>query len=151
MARIYARKSGKSGSTRPYRTEKPSWVTMQSSEIEDLILKFHNEGLSTSSIGERLRDQYGIPNVKLTTGKRITKVLEDKGIQFKIPEDLTNLMKRAVHLHEMLQRNTRDIHNRRNLNLIEAKIRRLVRYYKKTGKLPDDWSYSISTAKLLVE
>lgn len=151
MARMYARKSGKSGSTRPFRTEKPGWVVISPSEIEDLIVKFHEGGMSTALIGERLRDQYGVPSVKLVTGKRITKILSDRGIIQKIPEDLTNLIKRAVHMHIMLQKNRKDIQNRRNFQLVESKIRRLVRYYKSTGKLPPDWSYSITTAKLLVE
>jgi small subunit ribosomal protein S15 len=148
---MYARKAGKSGSTRPYRTEKPQWVIMPPKEIEDLIVKLHNDGMATASIGELLRDKYGIPSVKLVTGKKITKILEENGIQFKLPEDLTNLMKRAVHVHEMLQKNHKDIHNRRNFQLIEAKIRRLVRYYKEKGKLPEDWTYSIKTAKLMVD
>jgi small subunit ribosomal protein S15 len=148
---MYARKRGKSGSTRPYRTEKPPWVTIPQEELEGIIVKFHKEGLSTALIGEKLRDQYGIPSVKLVTGKKITKILEEKGITFKIPEDLANLMKRAVHVNGMLEKNHKDIHNRRNFQLIEAKIRRLVRYYKEKGKLPADWSYSISSAKLLVD
>lgn len=151
MARMYARKKGKSASTRPYRTEKPSWVVMPPAEIEELVAKLYNEGMTTAMIGERLRDQYGVPSVKLVTGKRITKILEEKGITFKIPEDLTNLMKRAVHLYDVLQTNRKDLHNRRNFQLIDAKIRRLVRYYKRVGKLPFDWQYSISTAKLMVE
>jgi small subunit ribosomal protein S15 len=148
---MYARKCGKSGSTKPFRTEKPQWVVITPSEIEDKIEEYHKEGMSTSIIGEKLRDLYGVPSVKLVTGKKITKILEERGLKFKIPEDLTNLMKRAVHVHNTLQRNHKDIHNRRNFQLIEAKIRRLVRYYKNKGKLPEDWSYSISTAKLLVE
>ena len=151
MARMYARKRGKSGSTRPVRTEKPPWVIMPTNEIEDLIVKFNEEGMSTALIGERLRDQYGVPSVKLVTGKKITKILEDRGITQKIPEDLTNLMKRAVHMYNMLQKNHKDLQNRRNFHLVEAKIRRLVRYYHSTGKLSPDWSYKITTAKLLVE
>ena len=151
MARMYARKAGKSGSTRPYRTEKPPWVTMPPKEIEELIVKLHSEGMTTALIGEKLRDQHGIASVQLATGKKITKILKDRGVEIKIPEDLTNLMKRAVKVHDMLNKNTRDIHNRRNFQLIEAKIRRLVRYYRAKGVLPDDWSYSIKTAKLLVD
>ena len=64
--------------------------------------------------------------------------------------DLTSLMRRAVRLGEHLERNTRDVHNRRALQLTESKILRLVRYYRDSGRLDADWKYSLANAKLLV-
>jgi small subunit ribosomal protein S15 len=60
-------------------------------------------------------------------------------------------MRKAVNIGDHLSENPKDLHNRRSLELIEAKIRRLMRYYKKKGVLPEDWQYNLKTAKLLVE
>ena len=99
----------------------------------------------------KLRDQFGIPSVKLATGKSISKILAENKRDPKLPEDLRNLMKKAVNLGEHLQENPKDIHNKRALGLTEAKIRRLMRYYKNEGTLPSDWVYNLKSAKLLVE
>ncbi len=151
MARMHARRKGRSSSLRPYRTEAPKWVTLEPEEIEQLIEDMAKEGLSSSVIGIRLRDQYGIPNVKLVTNKKITQIMKERGVMPKLPEDLASLMKKAVHLHEYLLEHPKDLHNRRGLQLIEAKIMRLQKYYKRTGVLPPKWKYSIKTAKLYVE
>jgi small subunit ribosomal protein S15 len=151
MARIHARKKGKSSSSRPYRAEAPEWLTMKPKEVERLVIKFADEGLSTSLIGMKLRDQFGIPSVKLATGKSVSKILAENKRDPKLPEDLRNLMKKAVNLGEHLSENPKDIHNKRALGLTEAKIRRLMQYYKNEGTLPSDWVYNLKSAKLLVE
>ncbi|MHC1625130.1 MAG: 30S ribosomal protein S15, partial [Methermicoccaceae archaeon] len=92
MARMYARKKGKSGSVRPLRTEAPKWVNYTPEEVRDLIVSFASEGKSTAEIGTILRDQYGIPLTKLVCGKSITTILREEGIAPATPEDLRNLM-----------------------------------------------------------
>jgi small subunit ribosomal protein S15 len=87
----------------------------------------------------------------MATNKKITKILREHDITFKLPEDLKNLMKHAVKLNTHVEHNPKDHHNRRGLQLIEAKIRRLSRYYIRKGVLPHDWKYSLETAKLLVD
>ena len=151
MARIHARKKGRSSSTKPYKSEPPEWVVAKPKEIERHVIRLADEGYSTSLIGIKLRDQFGIPSVKLCTGKSILTILAENKRAPKLPEDLRNLMKRAVNLGEHLTDNPKDLHNRRALGLTEAKIRRLMRYYKSQGTLPEDWEYNLKTAKLLVE
>lgn len=151
MARIHARKKGRSSSTRPFRPEKPEWVVMKPKEIERVVLRLADEGYSTSVLGMKLRDQYGVPSVKLSVGKSILKILAENKRTPKLPEDIRNLMKKAVNLGEHLAENPKDLHNRRALGLTEAKIRRLMRYYKVKGTLPKDWNYDLKMAKLLVE
>ncbi|MCZ3365670.1 MULTISPECIES: 30S ribosomal protein S15 [Methanobacterium] len=130
---------------------KPEWVEYSTEEIEELILKLTKEGNSTSKIGIILRDQYGIPDVKLITGQKITKILEkhDQGLEY--PEDLMNLIRRAVNIREHLEENPKDLHTRRGLRIIESKIRRLVRYYTREGVLPEGWRYDPRSAALLVK
>jgi len=151
MARMHARRKGKSGSKRPYLKEAPEWIPLPPEDVEELVVKLAKEGMSTATIGLTLRDQYGIPSVKLVTGKKITAILKENSIEFRLPEDLQNLMKKAIALDDHLKNNPKDIHNKRGLQLVEAKIRRLVRYYKRTGLLPQKWNYSLKNARLLIE
>ncbi len=141
MARLYARKRGKSGSKRLYRDKAPNWVTLAPEEIENIIIELARKGYSTSMIGIILRDQYGVPNVRQILGKKILKVLEEHGLKPSMPEDLDNLIRKAVRLRKHLTVHRKDYHNKRALHLIESKIKRLVRYYKRVGKLPEDWNY----------
>ena len=109
---------------------KPEWVEQSPEEIEELIVKLHKEGQSTSQIGITLRDQHGIPNTKAVLGEKITDILKRNGTDFEYHEDLLNLIKRAVNIREHLEENPKDIHTKRGLIKIESKIRRLVKYYR---------------------
>ncbi|MCK5024831.1 MAG: 30S ribosomal protein S15 [Thermoplasmata archaeon] len=148
MARMHARRKGKSASTKPFMTENPSWVPLNKTDIENIIVKLATEGNSSAMIGLILRDQHGVPDVKLATGKTITDLMKEKEVMQKLPEDLGALLKKVTNLDQYLKQNPRDIHNKRNLQLIEAKIRRLERYYKKKGTIPDTWKYSLDSAEL---
>ncbi len=151
MARMHTRRKGKSGSKRPMISENPSWVPLNATEIEDLVEKLANDGMLSAKIGLVLRDQYGVPNVKLATGKSITQIMAEKGVASSLPEDLSNLMRRAIDLNVHLRDNKGDVSNKRGLNMIEAKIRRLERYYKRIGTLPADWKYSLKNAELMLK
>ena len=131
--------------------EKPAWLEMTEEEIVELIVKLHREGQSTSQIGIILRDQYGIPSTKTVLGKKITEILKDNGTEFEYPEDLLNLIKRAVNIREHLEENPKDLHSKRGLMIIESKIRRLVKYYTRNNVLPEGWRYDPKTAALLVK
>ena len=151
MARMHTRRKGKSCSKHPMVSENPAWVTLSATEIEDLIAKLAKDGIVSAKIGLILRDQYGVPDVKLATGKTITKIMEEKNVMPSLPEDLSNLMRRAISLNGHLKENKGDISNKRGLNMIEAKIRRLERYYKRNGVLPADWKYSLKNAVLMLK
>lgn len=151
MAKMHTRRKGKSGSRRPMIKENPDWVTLSADEIVDHIVKLAQDGTSSAKIGLILRDQYGVPNVKLATGKSLTEIRTEQNVSTSLPEDLTNLIVKAITLSNHLKENRGDLHNKRSLNLIESKIRRLEKYYKGTGVLPRDWKYSIKTAELLLK
>ena len=150
MGRIHARRKGQSGSNRPFRVEKPDWVSISSEEVLSKVLELAKEGHSQAMIGTILRDQYGVPDVKLITGKSIGDILKKNDLAPQIPEDLMALMRKAVRINNHLQTHPKDLGNKRGLQLVESKIRRLIRYYKKVGKFPADWKYSIQDAELLV-
>lgn len=151
MARIHARARGKSGSRRPVTNEAPDWQGMSKKEIKEKVIALAREGHSAARVGLILRDAHGVPSIRVATGQRVGEILREAKIEPKLPDDMQNLIKRAIRIDEHLQEKRKDLHNKRALGLTEAKIRSLARYYKDIGRLPEDWSYSIKTARLLVE
>jgi small subunit ribosomal protein S15 len=141
---------GKTRPSKPVRAKPPRWVRYKPFEVEKIILKLAKAGKSSTEIGLLLRDQYGIPNVKLLVGKSINKILKEAGMRPKLPEDLRNLIQRAVNLRKHLKVHRKDVHSRRGLSLIESKIARLARYYKRKKVLPKDWQYDPEKAELLL-
>lgn len=150
MARMHSRRRGRSSSRRPYRNQRPAWIEADRQKIVSLILEKHNKGLTTSKIGIELRDLHGIPDVKTALGTSMYEVLKDNGVKMEYPEDIINLMKKAVRLHKHLKTRPKDLHNVRSLQLTEAKIKRLGHYYSRRGVLPQGWAYRIENAKLIV-
>jgi len=150
MARMYARKRGKSGSHRPL-VKRATWVKYKPEEVEELIVKLAKEGYQSAQIGTILRDTYGIPLTSVVTKKKITQIMRERNIYPSIPEDLYNLFKKAVNLYDHLEKNKKDYTSKRGLELTESKIRRLAKYYIKTGKLPKNWKYNPEDVRLLVK
>jgi small subunit ribosomal protein S15 len=151
MAKMHARRRGKSASAKPLVTENPEWVTMSKEEIEQMVVKLAKEGMTSSKIGLVLRDNYAVPSVRLATGKTMYEILQENGLKPEIPDDLMALMRRAINVNDHMQENKKDMANNRNLQLIESKIRRLVKYYKRNDVLPQTWEYSLKNAELLLE
>lgn len=150
MARMYARRRGTSGSVRPYRKEAPEWSNTDVAEIEKIVVELRKDGMSTSQIGLALRDRYAVPDVKLATGKRVNEILREKGLESEIPEDLRNLMQKALGIRKHLAENKKDVHNTRQLQIAESKVRRLVKYYVRSGRMPEGWTYKPETAEILL-
>ncbi len=151
MSRMHSGGKGRSGSSKPGVSEAPGWSASDKTDVEDLIVSLAREGHSTAMIGTILRDQHAVPDARLVTGERISHTLSRNGITNKYPEDMMNLMRRALSLIDHLDGNSKDLHNRRQLELCESKIRRLAKYYKNTGKLNEDWVYKQDQLRLMVE
>ncbi len=151
MARMYSRKRGKSGSTHPSVKQIPSWVKYKAKEVELLVVKYSKDGKSPSQIGLYLRDEYGIPDVKLIAKKSITQILKEKGFEKRFPEDLAALMKKVLLIQTHLESNHKDQPANRGLTLTESKILRLVKYYKKTGRVAKDWNYNPKQIRMNLE
>ena len=108
------------------------------------------KGLTPSQIGVILRDSQVVPQVKSVTGSKILRILKKNGLGPELPEDLYCLIKKAVNVRKHLERNRRDKDSKYGLILIESKIHRLARYYKRVKQLPPVWKYESSTASALV-
>jgi len=132
---------GISHQTRPVTKRPPAWCRYTSEEVEALIMKLSKEGHPPSKIGIILRDQHGVPLAKPITGKSVTTVLKERKMVSSLPEDLENLLRKATRLHVHRDKNKADLHNKRALQITEAKIYKLSRYYKKRGVLALDWKY----------
>lgn len=151
MARMHSRAKGKSKSTKPIKKTVPAWIRYKDKEIELLIVKLAKEGKAPSKIGTILKDTYGIPCTRTAVGKKITKILEEKKLLSKIPEDLMALIKKSITIKAHMNENKKDQAAKHGMLLTESKIRRLVKYYKNSGKLDQDWTYDPDKIRLMIE
>ncbi|WJX84929.1 ribosomal 40S subunit protein S13, variant 2 [Trifolium repens] len=71
---------------------------------------------------------------------------DDYRLAPEIPEDLYHLIKKVVSIRNHLERNIKDKDSKFRLILVDSRIHRLARYYKKTKKLPPVWKYESTTA-----
>jgi len=150
---MHSRRRGSSGSDRPAADDPPEWSDVDAGAIEERVVELAAEGHSPSEIGLALRDEgvggTPVPDVKLATGKKVTEILEEHDEVAEIPEDLRNLMAKAVRLRDHLAENPTDYQNKRALQNTESKIRRLVNYYR-GDELDEEFSYSVDEARELI-
>ena len=129
-------------------TMKSDWVKLTPEQIGKLVVEMNKEGLNASQIGIKLRDEHAISSIKSVTGKNMKEFMEENGINQEIPEDLEALVKRALSLQNHLKSNKGDRKNVRSLELLEAKVHRLSKYYKKKNVIPKIWKYKSVIAQL---
>jgi len=141
MARMHSRKKGKHGSKKPAKKTSPSWIRYNAKEVELLIAKLAKEGKTSSQVGLLLRDTYGIPSVSALCSKSISAILKEKKVMQEVPEDLTALFKKYAAIMKHLNTNKHDETAARGLLLTESKVNRLVKYYKRTGRIPENWKF----------
>lgn len=150
MGRMHGQGKGISKRVIPYKRTPPSWLKIKSEEVEDKVCKLARKGLSPSQIGVVLRDSHGVGLVKNVTGKKIVRILQANGLQPDIPEDLYSLLRSAVIKRKHISRMNNDKVARYHLKLIEAKIHRITRYYKRIKVLAPNWKYTPESADALV-
>ncbi|WP_066414589.1 30S ribosomal protein S15 [Halorubrum aethiopicum] len=154
MARMHTRRRGSSGSDKPATDENPEWSDVDAEDIESRVVELAEQGDDPSVIGIKLRDEgvkgVPVPDVKLATGKKVTEILEEHDAEPDLPEDLRNLLARAVRLREHMAENGQDYQNKRALQNTESKIRRLVNYYR-GDEIDEDFVYTYENAAELLE
>jgi len=150
MGRLHTPGKGIASSALPYKRTPPSWLKFTSEEVEEHVCKLAKKGLTPSQIGVNLRDSYGIAQVKSVTGNKILRLLKRNGLAPSLPEDMYHLIKKAVNVRKHLDTNRKDKDSKFRLILIESRIHRLARYYKRARQLPPNWKYESSTASALV-
>jgi small subunit ribosomal protein S15 len=150
---MHTRRRGSSDSDKPVADEPPEWSDVDADAVEERVVELAEQGHSPSEIGLKLRDEgvqgTPVPDVTLATDKKITEILEEHDAEPEFPEDLRNLMKRAVRLRDHMDENPNDHQNKRALQNTQSKIRRLVDYYR-GDELDADFTYSYDKAKELL-
>jgi small subunit ribosomal protein S15 len=151
---MHTRRRGSSGSDNPVADEPPEWSDVEADDVESRVVELAEQGHGPAQIGLKLRDEgvkgTPVPNVKLATGKKVTEILEENDADPEFPEDLRNLMERALRLRDHMDRNPQDAQNKRALQNTESKIRRLVAYYR-GDKLDAGFTYDYEEARELLE
>ena len=150
MAKMHSRAKGTSGSKKPVK-KIPSWSPYQGKEVEKLIIKYAKAGHHASEIGIILRDMYGIGNVKAVAGKSISRLLEENNLSKKLPEDLLALITKLIAVKTHAEKNRQDKTAGRGILLTTSKIRRIVKYYQRVGRLPENWKLDLERLKMYLE
>lgn len=150
MARMHSRKKGKARrGKKMFPRDVPSDFNMGNDEVEKLVEKYAKEGMHPAKIGLVLKKEHSVPDIKAITGKTVSTIMKETNHELEFPADLMDLIKTSVGMRKHLETNNSDVHNKSNLRKIESKIRRLVKYYNKTGRL-NNWRYDAKTAALMV-
>lgn len=106
--------------------KKPVWLKYTKEEVKAIILKLTNKGISAEKIGLTLRDQYGIPNVKLYN----LKIKEVMGDKFSEPS-IINLGKKIEKIIKHFSGNKQDKKAGRSLIIVKSKLKKKINYSKK--------------------
>lgn len=141
MTRMHSDGRGVSGSSKPVDAKQPDWIDYDAEEVKDLVVRLREDGFDPAQIGLKLRDEYGIPDVQQITEKKVTEILEEEDVAPEIPEDLKNLVEKAENMQEHLDENQNDQEAERQLELTEAKVRKVASYHRQEGNIPEDWEY----------
>jgi len=110
------------------KLEKPVWLKYTSEEVKAIILKLANKGLTAEKIGLILRDQYGIPDVKIY-GLKVKRVIEEK-TPFQEPT-ITNLRLKLDKVINHYKKNKQDKKAERSLIITKAKLKKREDYQEK--------------------
>ncbi|MEM3227922.1 MAG: 30S ribosomal protein S15 [Candidatus Micrarchaeaceae archaeon] len=153
MAKMHTKRHGKAKSRKP-AAESLGDIALQEAErqrIEQIIEGYAKQGMSPAMIGEKLKKEHGVKYIKAMMGKRLVQILKEKKLTGELPQDLMDLMKRAVILHKHLERNKHDAYSRTRLQRVESKILRLSNYYRREKVLPAGWKYDPLQAELIIK
>ena len=151
MGRMHSNGKGLSRSALPYKRSSPSWLKITAQEVQDMVAKFAKKGMMPSQIGVLLRDQHGLAQVRSVTGNKVLRMLKAQGLAPELPEDLYHMIKKAVAMRKHLEANRKDKDAKFHLILVESRIHRLSRYYRKTKKVAPNFKYESATASALVQ
>ena len=105
--------------------EKPVWLKYTKKEVEAIILKLANKKITSEKIGLILKDQYGIPKVKLY-GIKIKSILKER---YQDP-NIINLKKKTGKIEEHFKKNKQDKKAERSLIITRANLKKREEYLR---------------------
>ncbi len=112
------------------KTEKPVWLKYTAEEVKGIIIKLANKAMTAEKIGLALRDQYGIPRVKLYRIK-IKEVLQEKH-KYEDP-NVHNLKNNLDVIIQHYKKNKGDKKAERSLIITRAKLKKREDYLLKSA------------------
>ncbi len=151
MSRMYSGHKGKHGSKHFPVKRVPKWMKHSREEVVKLVIEQAKQKHGSAMVGTILRDQYGVPDVRIMTGKAVSRIMKENKLYPSMPEDLLNLLRKAVDARDHMARFKKDSHSKRSLQNLESKIRRMAKYYKREKVLPEGWVYDPEEARLIVQ
>ena len=82
MAKMHTGGHGKSKSRKPnLDTAKPiEGASKDKKEIEEIIEKYAKQNMHQAQIGQALKEKHNVPYIKQLFGKRLGKILQEKGV-----------------------------------------------------------------------
>ena len=116
------------------KIEKPIWLKYTAQEVKKIVLKLAEKGLTAEKIGLTLRDQYGIPKVRLYNLK-IKEILKEKN-GFEEPTN-KNLKIKLEKIINHYKKNKQDKKAERGLMITKAKLKKREDYTKRKEKKED--------------
>ena len=111
---------------KPSKIAKPVWLKYTEEEVKAIVLKLADKGLTAEKIGLVLRDQYGIPKVKIYDLK-ISKILKEK---FQEPTNV-NLKNKLQKIISHYKKNKQDKKAELSLIITKAKLKKREDYSNK--------------------
>ena len=131
--------------TLQYKRRAPSWIKLKPEDLKKQIGKLA-EKYDALVVDVTLRDGFSVPQVKLVTDIKFLHILKKKGLAPSILEDLYSLVKKAKSMRKHLDKYRKDRDSKFRLILVESRIHRLARYYRRVKFLPANWKYVSATA-----
>ena len=151
MARMHTGRHGKSKSRKPKADLATIPENFNKEEVGEIAVNYAKQGIPQPMIGQLLKEKHNVPYIKHAMGQRLGQVLESNGITQEFPQDLVDLMRRAIRMRKHIGKNHNDSSNKRILNNTESKIWKLTKYYKSRGVLPKDWKYEPEKVELIIK
>ncbi len=111
--------------------QKPPWLKYKLEDVEKIVVNLARQGFTAEKIGLVLRDQYGIPTVRVY-GTRLADILKKHNL-YKPPE-LINLKRKVERIRKHMAKNKHDMRSKRALTITEAKLRKTMQYLEKRGE-----------------
>lgn len=88
------------------KSAKPEWIKMKPAEVEKIVLDLAKKGESPAKIGLKLRDEHGIPKIKLIS-KKISKIIRENDMKAK--SDKERIDAKMKNLESHMEKNKKDM------------------------------------------
>lgn len=102
---------------------KTSWIKMKSADVESLVIDLARKNISPEKIGLVLRDQHGVPKVRLITNKKISQILKENKLG--VNPEAENISKRIDNLKKHIEKHKHDYTAKQKLTKRLAHLRKV--------------------------